>query len=70
VRQPALFVDLERRVDRQRLAAMFERVEDVAVIERRARGVAVATYKVLLLADSKADPLTDVRLSPTDQVKP
>ena len=69
VRQPALFVDLERRVDRQRLAAMFERVEDVAVIERRARGVAVATYKVLLLADSKADPLTDVRLSPTDQVK-
>ena len=60
---PALYVELERRHERDLLTAQFASVTDLGVLDRKYAGVPLARYVVHLLAEPRpGNPGTDVRL--------
>ncbi len=59
---PALYVELERRHERDLLTAQFASVTDLGVLDRKYAGVPLARYVVHLLAEPRpGNPGTDVR---------
>ena len=59
---PALYVELERRLERDLLNAQFASVTDLGVLDRKYAGVLLARYVVHLLAEPRpGNPGTDVR---------